>query len=180
MSCSSYHKTSFCVGFSPQAAASARSLLQGTLHELQLSSRQIHFLCHRILHGLQGGSAPLWISMGSRRTTCLTTTFSTGCRENSAPMPSTLPPTSFFTHLGVSRGVASLMFFFFTAFPLTAVTLYFLTFSKVSYHRSTTGITDLLGFGTSWKWLPLTKGQPQVSPYKRPALQAPTFPKLPM
>lgn len=58
MSCSSCHKTSFSVGFSPPAAVSASSLLQWTLHELQLSSGCTHFLWHGILYGLQCGSAP--------------------------------------------------------------------------------------------------------------------------
>lgn len=39
----------------------------------------------------EGWICPMWISMGSRRTTC--STFSTGCREISAPMPSTPPPS---------------------------------------------------------------------------------------
>lgn len=67
---------------------------QGTLHELQLSSRQIHFLSHGILHGLQGGSAPCgspWAQDGQ----CAQPSLAAGksllpCLAHLLPLPSSL------------------------------------------------------------------------------------------
>jgi len=85
----------------------ARSLLQ---HKFLIGSQTIlgSSTCSDVgsSTGCRWISAPLWTSMGCRRTACLTMVFSMGCKRISAPAPLT-PPSSltlvfaelFFSHI---------------------------------------------------------------------------------
>jgi len=65
------------------------------------------FQCRVPSMGYSWISAPLWISMDCRRTTCLTTVFIMSCKGRlTAPASQAPPPPSFFTDLGVCRVVS--------------------------------------------------------------------------
>lgn len=70
-------KPCFCMDSSPQAAAPSRNVVQHEFSTQPPSGKLL--LWNGIPYGLVGD--PLWISMVSRETTCITVVFSRGCQE---------------------------------------------------------------------------------------------------
>jgi len=115
----SCQKTRFCMGSCPQAAVSAKSLIQHGFSTgcsfLQGTSPGLVWCPPQAAGWI---STPPCSSMGCKGTTCITTVFITGCRRISSLAPGEpSPPPSFLTL--VSAGLC--LSHFFTFFLLAAM-----------------------------------------------------------